>query len=89
MAQTAGEPVRPPAGPPVQVNALDASGTNGFGNSATSVVTEHACSLNANPAHELFNGGAPISDPRHDAIRGFDRNHVLLGTTKPVTFTVH
>jgi hypothetical protein len=101
------------AGPPVQVNPLDTTGANGFGNCAVSVAAEDACSLNANPVHDaedpsvaagtltpggttvpwatwsedtgggqhaifvsrlvggthfqLFNGGAPISDPRHDA----------------------
>jgi hypothetical protein len=101
------------AGPPLQVNPLDTTGTNGFGNCAASVAAEDACALNANPANdaedpsvaagtltpggttvpwatwsedsgtgrhaifvsrlvggthfELFNGGAPISDPHHDA----------------------
>jgi hypothetical protein len=101
------------AGPPVQVNPLDTTGANGFGNCAISVAAEDACSLNASPVHdaedpsvaagtlspgkatvpwvawsedngsgqhaifvarlvsgnhfELFNGGAAISDPHHDA----------------------
>ena len=101
------------AGPPVQINPLDTTGKNGFGNCAVSVAAEDACSLNGNPAHdaedpsvaagtltpgnptvpwatwsedtgsgrhaifvsrlvggthfELFNGGAPVSDPHHDA----------------------
>jgi hypothetical protein len=40
------------AGPPVQVNPLDTSGANHFGNCSASITAEDACSLNANPAHD-------------------------------------
>ena len=39
-------------GPPVQVNPLDTSGANGFGNCSVSTTAEDACSLNANALHD-------------------------------------
>jgi hypothetical protein len=118
------------AGPPVQVNPLDTSGTNGFGPCAASTAAEDACSLNANSERdaedvrvaagtltpgtptvpwavwsedtgqgnhgifvsrlvggthfELFNGGAPISDTRHDAT---NPDITFFGNTPYVSWT--